>query len=124
MAFNGTSFYLYKRSNKIYYIGHYSNGKLKWKSTGCRSRPQAQRVLTQFKELMRGGCEIVNLGEFIERFMAYSEANHARKTIKLFQSSLRQFLGLTKDISIREIYSIITSQSIFIKNTPLTQSVD
>lgn len=33
-------------------------------------------------------------------------------------------IGEINDISIREIYSIITSQSIFIKNTPLTQSAD
>jgi len=35
MSINSSRFYLYKRSNHIYYIGYHQNDRLRWKSTGA-----------------------------------------------------------------------------------------
>ena len=52
---------------------------------------------------MQGRREIVSLGEFVERFMTYSEANHAGKTVKLFRSSLNGFSQVANVTCLREI---------------------
>jgi len=104
MSFNSPSFYLYKRPSKIYYIGYYLHGRLRWKSTGARTKPEAQKALTQFREMMeQGRQEIISLREFVERFMAYSEANHAGKTARLFRDTFRQFSKTARNAYLREL---------------------
>jgi hypothetical protein len=104
MAVDSHRFSIYKRPNGIYYIGYYLNGIRRWKSTGVSTKPQALKALTQFKGMMlQGRRDIVSLSEFLERFMAYSEANHAEKTTRLFRSSLHRFLHLARGAYLCEI---------------------
>jgi hypothetical protein len=55
MAYNSPRLYLYKRTSQIYYIGYYDNGRLRWKSTCHKTRPEALRTLSQFKEPLQAG---------------------------------------------------------------------
>ncbi|MGB6121535.1 MAG: site-specific integrase, partial [Bacteroidota bacterium] len=104
MSINSSRFYLYKRTNHIYYIGYHENGRLRWKSTGVTTKPEANKALTQFKNMMtEGRKEIVSVSAFVERFMTYSEANHAKKTARLFRSSLTRFSRLARGSYLREI---------------------
>jgi len=71
MPYNSPSFYLYKRPNQIYYIGYYDQGRLRWKSTGHRTKPEALGALTQFKELLQGVEKSITPREFVEQFVAH-----------------------------------------------------
>ena len=52
MSVSSPRFSIFKRANGVYYIGYYSNGRRRWKSTGSRHKPDALRGLTQFKQLL------------------------------------------------------------------------
>ena len=71
MPGNSTSFYVYKRSNQIYYIGYYDRGKLRWKSTGVKTKSEAHKALTRFRELLLGQTVAVTLEQFIDQFLCY-----------------------------------------------------
>lgn len=104
MSFTTQRFSLFKRHNGIYYIAYFHNGRRRWKSTGAKTKSEANKALTQFKDMIaEGRKEIVSLSAFVERFMAYSEANHAANTTRLFRGCLNRFSRLARGSYLREI---------------------
>lgn len=97
------SFSLFKRSNGVYYITYYENGRQRWKSTGATTKPDALKALTEFKELLRQRSRSVSLEEFTKEFLGFSEVNHAKKTVILFKAILNSFHSQYRHISLREI---------------------
>jgi hypothetical protein len=76
---------LFKRSNGVYYICYYANGRRHWKSTCARKRSEALKTLTKFKELMEKPLRNVSLRDFIGQFLTRlqgrgSHADSLRRT--------------------------------------------
>jgi integrase len=104
MSVTSPRFSLYKRRDtQTFSIGYYVNGKRRWKSTGSTTKPEALKALTQFKELLRQRSASVLYSEFVTRFLAFAEADHAPKTIILYRAVLRSFADLVRGASLREI---------------------
>lgn len=103
MSGNSPSFYVYKRPNQIYYIGYYDHGKLRWKSTGVRTKPEAHQALTRFRDLLLCQPVAVTLEQFIDQFLSYSTSNHAPKTVRLFRDTLQNFARQARGAFLREI---------------------
>lgn len=61
---------LFKRSNQIYSIGYYQDGRRQWKSTGVSTKPEALKPLTKFKELLDQRTRSVSLRQFVSEFLA------------------------------------------------------
>jgi len=103
MSVSPSRFTLFKRSNGVYYIGHYLNGRRRWKSTHASTRPEALKVLTRFRELMQEPTRNISLRDFISQVLSYAEANYAVKTVRLFRSSMEGFSRLVKNAMLREL---------------------
>jgi len=103
MSVNPHRFSLYKRSNLIYYVGYYQEGRRKWKSTGATTKPEALKALTRLRELLQERVRSISLGQFSEEFLAYAKANHSPKSVLLFESVLESFGNLFPKLSLREL---------------------
>lgn len=103
MSVISNRFSLYKRSNQIYSIGYYQDGRRKWKSTGATVKADALKALTQFKELLQERTRSVSLQQFVSEFLTYGEANYSRKTLTIYRSILQRFVALTKNVSLMEL---------------------
>jgi integrase len=103
MSVIASRYSLYRRSNRIYYIGYYTGGRRRWKSTGTTTKSEALEVLREFGNVLQETPRDVPTGDFIEKFLAYSEGNHAKNTVRLFSQVLNNFLLLMKHVSLREI---------------------
>jgi integrase len=103
MSVNSNRFSLFKRSNQVYYVGYYQNGRRKWKSTRATVKAEALKALTQFKELLQERARSVPLQEFVAEFLAYGEGNYSRKTMAMYEPILARFLSLARNASLREL---------------------
>jgi len=103
MSVNSNRFSLYKRSNQIYSIGYYQDGRRKWKSTGATVKTDALKALTQFKELLQERTRSVSLQQFVSEFLVYGEANYSRKTVTIYRTVLKRFVTLTGNVSLMEL---------------------
>ena len=93
---------LWKRSG-VYYVGYRQNGKRCWKSTSCRTKPEALKAISDLKKLLEQKQRGALLSEFVREFLAYSEANHAVKTFRLYRQVLATFLDFCGDIPINTV---------------------
>jgi len=103
MSVNSNRFSLCKRSNQIYYVSYYLNGRRKWKSTGASVKGEAFKALTQFKELLQARAGSVSLEQFNTQFLAYGEANYSPKTLTLYRAILTRFVSVVRNMSLREL---------------------
>jgi len=103
MSTTSNRFSLFKRSNQIYYIGHYQDGRRRWKSTGATVKADALKALTEFKELLQERARSVSLEQFVSEFLAYGEANYSPKTLTLCKAILGRFLSFAGNVSLREL---------------------
>ena len=62
MSVNSPRFSLYKRSNKIYYISYYANGRRRWKSTGASTKSDALKAFTELRELLAEPRRVLTFG--------------------------------------------------------------
>jgi integrase len=96
-------FYLFRRRNKVYYIGYWQDGRKRWKSTRCRTKPDALKSLTRFKDLFTEDPVPTLLSAFIQDFHYHAEATYRPKTLELFDRSLRLLFSLLGEISLRSV---------------------
>ena len=93
---------LFKRSG-TYYLLYYLGDKRRWKSTGVRTRPEALKRLTEFRELLHKRAHRVTLSKFIQDFLLYGESNYRPGTVALYRHTLNRFKDIAGDVSLTEI---------------------
>ena len=98
-----THFSLYKRSNGIYYIGYYSEGRRRWKSTGVTTKQEALKQLTQFKELLTEQPHSVRFEQFKNDFLAYAATNLSQNTVRMYKTIFRIFGTFVRNNFLNEI---------------------
>ena len=95
--------YLFKRNNGIYYVGWIEGSRRRWKSTACRTKPEALKQLGNFKEILKKRSAPKILSEFVHELLPYLDANYAAGTAKLYRTALVQLLSYAGDISLRAL---------------------
>jgi integrase len=99
------SFTLTKRSNGVYYILYYQNGRQRWKSTGATTKPEALQALSRFRELLEERLQSMSFEQFSSKFLAYIEGTLAQKTVTLYRSLFKNFLHFVRKAYVNEITS-------------------
>jgi integrase len=102
MSVNPTKIALYKRGG-YYNILYYSGGKRRWKTTGCRTKPEALARLIEFRELLKVRPQSVTLSKFVQDFLTFAEATYRPGTVALYRHTLQRFKSVAGDISLPEI---------------------
>ena len=96
-------FYLFRRNNKIYYIGSWPDSRKRWKPTHCKTKHEALKSLALFRDLFTTKPVVILLSVFMREFVLYAEATYQPKTVELYDRSLRQLLSLTVDIPVSSV---------------------
>lgn len=108
--------YLYKRSNGVYYIGYFGDGRKRWKSTGATERPHALSVLTNLKRLLQASPPLMSFSQFSQDFLAYAEGNYSPKTVTVYRGVLERLRAIVGDTP---LVSIAPQQIDFYKTARL-----
>jgi len=106
MSVSSPRFSLYKRSNRIYYIGYYQNGRRRWKSTGGTTRSEALKALSDFKGLIEPAHRTINYPQFQTEFMTYAGVHNAKRTVDLFRNVLKGFKRVVRNSLITDITAV------------------
>jgi integrase len=85
---------LFKHRSGVYYVLYYENGRRKWKSTSCTTKPEALKALTQFRELLTKRVRSIPLREFFAQFLTYAETTYRPKTLEMYRTLLTRFEAL------------------------------
>jgi len=93
-------FYLYKRSNGIYYLGFLVNGKRQWKSTGARTKSDALKSATNFHDLIDAKPKQVLLTKFMDDFLPFARTNYSRKTADFYRFSFSKLHAMFGDVTL------------------------
>ncbi|MGA9364523.1 MAG: hypothetical protein WBW16_09170 [Bacteroidota bacterium] len=86
---------LIRRSNGIYYVISFQNGRRIWKSTGCTTKGEALKSASRGKRRFQRKAHL-NLNQFREIILSDAKANFAPSTVLLYQSAidkLEQLIG-------------------------------
>ncbi len=78
----------------MYYISYYINGKRKWKSTGQRAKAAALAALTESRSSKSPATLRISLEKFYEEFLQYAQVTYSKKTVIMYEHSLRKFMSL------------------------------
>jgi len=95
--------YIFKRPNGIWYILQKSDGKTRWKTTGCTEKSEALKKLTEFKGITKDKPTPNRLSEFIRDFLSYARTTYAKASIDIFLVALRNLQAITGDCKITAI---------------------
>jgi site-specific recombinase XerD len=88
---------LHKRSNGVYSYITYINGRHVWRSTGSRSKKEAERIIaSNFKEKKKQAPRLT-LSMFSVKFLVYANTNLAHGTVLLYEQADRVFIRLLGD---------------------------
>ncbi len=98
-----TTFKLFRRSNGIYYLILETNGKRKYKSTGCTRKAEALRTLTEFRRLFAQEPPATPLADFTRDLLAYGEVNLAPGTVTIYRSALKKLREFVGDVPISSL---------------------
>jgi integrase len=102
--------YLYKRPNGFYYVGYWSGGRRKWKSTKARHKVDALKSLTELKALLQPKPPSGTLSDFIAQYERFIETNCTPKTVTNYRSVLKLFRLVVKDIALTEVTPLVVDQ--------------
>jgi integrase len=78
--------YLYKRVNGYYYIGYHDYGRIRWKSTKCKFRPDALKILSDFEKNLKNKITTMLFSEFVKHFDIIRANAIRQNTLKTFYS--------------------------------------
>lgn len=88
---SNTCLSLFKRANGFWYISYLADGRIKWKSTGKKLKPEAFKLLTEFEEFLRNSLPKMSFSEFRRQF-ELTQVHHVRKaTMRSYLASLKTF---------------------------------
>jgi len=94
-------FSLFKHSNGVYHILYYHNGRRRWKSTKATTKPEALRVLANFKELFEERLKSVSFDEFTEQFLASSDLS--ANTLRMYRTIFKTFTPFLRGAYVNEV---------------------
>jgi integrase len=95
-----SKFSLFKRSNGFYYILFEEDGRKRWKSTRCRTKPDAFKALTQFRELFRERLTPKSLSAFTQEFLSYAHTSYKRATVEIYERALDLLKKFSDDVTL------------------------
>ncbi len=88
---------VFLRPNGVYYVVATLKGKRVWRSTGAKTREEAEAVARQlFPEFLNARSH-GKLSDFIPQYMEYAETNLAPSTVRLYRDALRSFVRIIGD---------------------------
>ncbi len=86
--------YLFKRSNKVYYIRYINNlGKIAILSTGKKSKAEAGVFLNEFRQKLKDSRSSIQLKQLIFQYLKHSEITHTAKTQKVLKGTYKFLQG-------------------------------
>ncbi len=94
-------FSLLKRSNGVYYILYYSNGRQRWKSTGATTKPEALRALVNFKQLFEARLKSVSFEQFSHQILVSCDI--APRTVERYKSIFKTFTPFLRGAYVNEV---------------------
>lgn len=100
-----TGISLFKR-NGIYSIVYIDeSGRRRQKSTGCKYKPDAVKVLSDFSKFLSDGHKNkrTSLSSFTKDFLKYVESNKCHGTADIYGRALRCFIRIIGDMDINSI---------------------
>lgn len=78
--------YLFRRRNGIWYIIRNTEGRTKWKSTGCRNKSDALRFLKEHSSRTDPtDASSKSLNEFLVEFLKYAKELYGKKTFEIYR---------------------------------------
>lgn len=95
--------YLTKRSNGIYYVGYYVDGRRRWRSTGKTLKVDALNAMSNLEVLCKEKQRETTLSQFTSEFLAYGSSTHARKTREVYLNALGRFQRQFGDLCLGRI---------------------
>ena len=122
-----TKLYLYKRTNGIYYIGYWYDGRRQWKSTRSTRRSDALKALTNLRDLLQSRRQAPHLSRFIQEYIAHADSQLSPGTVVGYRAALRSLLKFAGDrplsaISQRDVDGYIAYRLQRVK--PVTVNID
>jgi integrase len=113
-------FYLFKRSNGVYYILIDQDGHRRWRSTGARLKSEALQHLREFQEhheLQAESPKTLLISQFTREYLEYLQSVHATKGRDSAATALREFLRIVGDlpllrVGVREIESFLAQKKL------------
>jgi integrase len=102
---NENGIFLFKK-NGYYNIGYTDDtGKRRQKSTGCKLKPEAMKVLSDFSKFLADGRKNKRtpLSSFTKDFLKYADSNMNKGTADIYARALRCFIRIIGDMDINSI---------------------
>ena len=88
---------LVKTRSGIFYLVFSVNGRRVWRSTGARTREEAESVVREkYPEHLQTRSP-GKLSDFLPQYLEYAETNLAPSTVLLYRHSVRSFLRILED---------------------------
>jgi integrase/recombinase XerD len=100
--------YLTKRTNGYYYIGYDDNGRLRWKSTGEKTKPEALEFIKTFVPNSEQTKTELKMSQLLELFTQLHGNSLRKRTLTGYQDSANEFIKILGD----KLISQYTSQDI------------
>ncbi len=94
-------FSLHKRSNGVYYVLYYQNGRQRWKSTKATTKPEALKALTNFKQLFEAQLKSVSFEQFAHQFLTSSDL--APSTLRVYKGIFKTFVPFLRGAYVNEV---------------------
>lgn len=100
-----TSITLFKPSRTVNWYVQFidTDGTRKQKSTGCSTKREALKVLTEFQTLLKSKHKPILLSKQAEQFIEYARENYSRKTYVVYKATLQRFQAICGDVVIDKI---------------------
>lgn len=94
---------IFKRSNGVYYVSFWENGRRKWKSTGRRTKAAALEIASEIETIRTTKKSAVKLQTFIRDFLSHAEATFAPKTVVIYRAALERLADMCGNRSLSSI---------------------
>jgi site-specific recombinase XerD len=95
------SFYLTKRSNGIYYVGWYHNGRRRWRTTKCKIKTEALQFLKSFDHKEQESNQTLCMSQLFKKYTEAKSISVRPSTIYSYRFSVRRFIEICGDRNVR-----------------------
>jgi integrase len=89
-----TNFYLTKRSNGIYYVGWYQDGKRRWKTTSCKTKIKAFQFLKSFDHKEQDSNQTLCMSQLFEKYTKVKSISVRPSTMYSYRFAVRRFIEI------------------------------
>jgi len=95
--------YLTKRSNGIFYVGYFTDGRRRWKSTGYKFKQDALKALKDFEELFKAKIPVKSFQMFTDEFLLFASKTFSHRTYLIYRGAIGNFLRLCGNLTLTAI---------------------